>query len=287
MLCTCVGQRWSAAVGKIVGWAACGIAVVVLTLWAMGVWPRIEAAGHKSGDFSHMQPSSNAERYSEQNVVPTEQSRPARKPIDALNRLVAAHELTFHAVGSGASSSLGEAMERAMSYRQFSTLASRTDSEGLFEAALWAEACARGTLAAQDAALRCSDPQLRDLSYADVLLERAADSGHPAAIMTLAILQRTQLADIVFRNGDTLIDRVFALASRANASALTLVIQYCAVPNACADEPLTQNVLMLLQQHAANPALPGVESNLVGDPAERRAAIDRESELRRKFGWPS
>ncbi|MGH8778494.1 hypothetical protein [Paraburkholderia sp.] len=284
-------KRTATNIAQWIAWPVCGMIAVALTLAWMGRWslpsesasvpaPVPVAAAHHERAVAEQ--TLNA-------TLPSPASPPvaAHTAIDALARLEKAHANALPPDVANASQTFDEALQHALSYPAFDALDGRSDPEGLFEAAAWANACARSTLPAQDRALRCGDARLRDPHYADMLLRKAAEAGQPAATLTLASRYPAQWMDVPLGDDDTLGEHIFTLAAHGNGSALAMITQWCAASDACTDTRLTRNTLALLQLGLYKTGTSDASQYLTGDANERRAATDRAGALRKLLKWPS
>lgn len=273
------------------GWVICGCVTIAVTLALMGRWP-LFAAGHPTPVASHAT-TQIPDVLAAGGVTSTQRSTPepsasAHAGIDVLARLEsAARSETAVQLGANTSNTLTDALQRALSYPDFSALAARSDPEGLVEAAAWADACERGALSDQEEGLRCGDVKLHGERYADDLLKKAADAGQPAAVLALADRYRDQWLEIPLSSGGMLGDRIFTLAARANPAALAMLSQLCAAPDACVNGLLTRNVLALLQLSMSETGTSDAGQYLTGTESDQRAAVDRTAQLRAALHWPS
>nr|WKF61298.1 hypothetical protein HUO10_005829 [Paraburkholderia busanensis] len=281
---------------RVIGWSGCAAATVALTVALMGQWPSREHApvrgvaqwqSRQQSDLD-AQASPPASRVGLKATALPEPASSTRAGIDVLARLESAGR-----AGSAAqtdarnfSDSLDDALQRALAFPDFGALAGRSDAEGLFEAAAWADACERNALPAQETALRCREPDRHGPNYADELLRQAADAGQPGAVLALATRHPDQWMEIPLRSGAMLGDRVFTLAALGRSGALALLSQFCAVPNACVDDQLTRNVLALLQLSRFKTGTLEVDQYLSGPDTTRRAAQDRAAQIRAQLQWP-
>jgi hypothetical protein len=273
------------------GWVICGSVTIAVTLALMGRWP-LFAAGSITPVAIHTAAqipdalANGAVRSTPQAI--NEPHASAHSGVDVLARLESAgHGGTAVQSGPDISNTLSEALQHALSYPDFSALVTRSDPEGLAEAAAWADACERGALSAQEEGLRCGDVKLHGARYADDLLKKAADAGQPAAVLTLADRYPDQWLGIPLPGGDMLGDRVFALAAHANPAALAMLSQLCSAPNACVDGVLARNVLALLQVGTSETGTSDASQYLTGTESDRSAASERAAQLRAALHWPS
>lgn len=273
------------------GWTVCGVATIALTLGLMG-WLAPAQSGWIAATMTRAttppQPVETGHPAAPVSPPPSvPQGSAAGSPVDMLARLEAARSNAAFQPGSITSDTMSDALQHAFSYPNFNALQGRTDAEGLFEAAAWADACVRGTLSANEQSLRCSDTRLHDARYADDLLHKAAAAGQPAAVLALANLYPAEWLNVPLAGSDTLGDRVLTLAAQGNASALALLSQWCAAPKACTDPQLTRNALALLQLSLFKTGTSEVSQYLIGKPDEQQTAIARADSLRKLLGWPS
>ncbi|SDI25040.1 hypothetical protein [Paraburkholderia phenazinium] len=273
------------------GWVICGGVTIAVTLALMGHWPLFAAARtmpvamHATTQVPDVLTPGGVSAAQRPTVEPAAFAHPG---IDVLARLEsAARSSTAAQSGPNTSETLTEALQRALSYPDFSALAARSDPEGLVEAAAWADACERGALSAQDEGLRCGDVKLHGASYADDLLKKAADAGQPAAVLALADRYPDQWLEIPLPSGEMLGDRVFTLAAHAYPAALAMLSQLCSAPEVCANGLLTRNVLALLQLGMSETGTSDAGQYLTGTESEQRAATDRAAQLRAALHWPS
>lgn len=284
-------RRTAAHIARWALWPVCGaIAVVVTLAWLGHGSPSTERAATPAST-SVPAAAPHHERVDSGDLVqapaPTSSPVVAHTAIDALARLEKARANPLPPSAANASNTFDEALQHAFSYPAFDALDGRTDAEGLIEAAAWADACARSTLPAQDQTLRCTDTRLRDPHYADLLLRKAAEAGQPAAALTLASRNPTQWLEIPLANDDTLGEHIFTLAAHGNGTALAMLTQWCAVPDACTDSQLTRNTLALLQLGLYKTGTSDPSQYLTGDADQQRAAVDRADALRKLLKWPS
>ncbi len=275
--------------------AGCGVlgfSTIALTAISMGQWPTradpaaqvAVQAGPEAGTAPAVQFTNRHDPTAASPAAPTSSPNVG---VDVLSRLeTAGRDRSPIQPEINLTNTLDEALQRALSFPDFGALAGRTDPEGLFEAAAWADACERGALAAQDMTLRCREPDRHGAHYADDLLKQAADVGQPGAVLTLAARHPEQWMEIPLRSGGMLGDRVFALAALGRSAALVLLSQLCAVPDACVDEQLTRNVLALLQLSIYKTGTSAAADYLTGAEPERREAIERTARLRTALNWP-
>ncbi|WP_133116808.1 hypothetical protein [Paraburkholderia acidicola] len=284
-------KRTATSIWGWLGWIACGVATIAVTLGLMA-WLAPAQSGRIAATVTPAttppQPVETGKSAAQvAPSLPVPQGPAAGSPVDMLARLAAARSNAAFQPGGITSDTMSDALQHAFSYPNFSALENRADAEGLFEAAAWADACARGTLSASEQSLRCSDTRLHDARYADDLLHKAAAAGQPAALLALANLYPAEWLNVPLAGSDTLGDRVLTLAAQGNASALALLSQWCASPKACTDPQLTRNTLALLQLSLFKTGTSEVGLYLIGNADEQRAAINRADSLRKLLSWPS
>jgi len=273
------------------GWVICGSVTIAVTLALMGRWPTFAAGRTTPVATQAATQTPDALATGSAHSTPRLTNEPnssAHSGIDVLAQLESAGRSgTAVQSGPGISNTLSEALQRALSYPDFSALVARSDPEGLAEAAAWADACERGVLSAQEEGLRCGDVKLHGARYADDLLKKAADASQPAAVLTLADRYPDQWLGIPLPSGDMLGDRVFALAARANPAALAMLSQLCSVPDACVNGLLARNVLALLQLGTSETGTSDTSQYLTGTQSDQSAAAERAAQLRAALHWPS
>lgn len=284
-------KRTAAHIARWAIWPVCGAIAVAVTLAWLGHGSRRTESTATPVSMSTTAAAPHHERVdsAQAPTSPTSTSSQvvAHTAIDALARLEKARTHPLPPTAANASNTFDEALQHALSYPAFNALDGRTDAEGLIEAAAWADACARSTLPAQDQTLRCTDARLRDPHYADLLLRKAAEAGQPAATLTLASRNLTQWMEIPLANDDTLGEHIFTLAAHGNSTALAMLTQWCAAPDACTDSQLTRNTLALLQLGLYKTGTSDASQYLTGNADEQRAAVDRADALRKLLKWPS
>lgn len=281
-------KRTAAHIARWAIWPVCGaIAVAVTLAWLGHGSLRTESAATPVSTSTTAAAPHHERVDAAQPPAHTSSPVVAHTAIDALARLEKARANPLPPSAANASNTFDEALQHALSYPAFDALDGRTDAEGLIEAAAWADACARSTLPAQDQTLRCTDARLRDPHYADTLLRKAAEAGQPAAALTLASRNPTQWMEVPLANDDTLGEHIFTLAAHGNATALAMLTQWCATPDACTDSQLTRNTLALLQLGLYKTGTSDVSQYLTGNADEQRAAVDRADALRKLLKWPS
>ncbi|WP_133648694.1 hypothetical protein [Paraburkholderia flava] len=281
-------KRTVAHIARWAIWPVCGaIAVAVTLAWLGHGSLRTESAVTPVSTSTTAAAPHHERVDAAQAAAHTSSAVVAHTAIDALARLEKARANPLPPSAANASNTFDEALQHALSYPAFDALDGRTDAEGLIEAAAWADACARSTLPAQDQTLRCTDARLRDPHYADTLLRKAAEAGQPAAALTLASRNPTQWMEVPLANDDTLGEHIFTLAAHGNATALAMLTQWCATPDACTDSQLTRNTLALLQLGLYKTGTSDASQYLTGNADEQRAAVDRADALRKLLKWPS
>lgn len=206
---------------------------------------------------------------------------PAAPPVDALALLIAARRVEAPSA-NGQSKTMAEAAEKASAYVNFASLAARTDPEGLYQAAVWAWACANASAA--DASLRCVDERLREPGFDDSLLLAAAAAGHVAALGEWTRRHPGEWMSQAAPDGRlALRDAVFALASRGSLSALQAMKTWCSGESACVGGARTGDALAVVQIQISQQRADWSDAYatyLTGTEAEKAQAVVQGTQIR-------
>ncbi|RQR46421.1 hypothetical protein DIE19_35250 [Burkholderia sp. Bp9126] len=261
--------------------AVCGVLACVATLMATDRWPaHFPSAnvtmGRASEGVNVAVPQLGAQRQAA-GASPASNGSGGSDALELVNaRAAVAPSMPDQ------SSTLVEALQRALTYPASSALAKRSDPEGRFAAAAWAIACTQHNL--KHNAIRCEDANLRDPHYA-LNLQRVVSGADPRdAIVELALKYRMRGNSIARPAGLTLADHRYAMAAHGDVRALVWFAQSCSVPGACSDAVFTRDVLISQAYQFARSARPaGYIGQLQGGDAPRRLAITRGTTLRRSL----